>query len=57
MAKLQYPYSKVYVDLTNALDNFYAMQRKEAIDWQLVNMIEKAIKLLETNKYFHRKQS
>lgn len=54
MIKLQFPYSSVYTDLTEAMSQFYTMPRKEAIDWKLINMIEAAIKLLQTNKYFHQ---
>jgi len=49
---LLYPYNQVYDDLDKALSRFYHKPRKEAIEWQVISIIEKAIDLLKTNNYF-----
>ena len=50
--KLDHPYNRIYECLQNASYPALNIQRKDAIDWQLINLIEKAVKLLETNEYF-----
>ena len=50
--KLDHPYNTVYEYLKKALYPTLDIPRKDAMDWQLINIIEKAVKLLETNKYF-----
>ena len=50
--KLDHPYNQVYEHLQQALYPTLNIPRKDATDWQLINIIEKAIKLLKTNKYF-----
>lgn len=50
--KLDHPYNQVYEYLQKTLYPLLNVPRKDAIDWQLINIIEKAVKLLETNEYF-----
>jgi len=51
MNELKFPYDMVRDNLGAALAKVIDMPRKSAIDWQLINIIEKANNLLE-NRYF-----
>lgn len=50
MNELKYPYNIVRANLESALAKLN-LPYKDAIDWQLINIIQKANELLE-NKYF-----
>jgi len=55
-SKFSYPYNLVSDHLSSALADLN-IPRKEAIDWQLINMIERAMNFLRENDYFYARSN